>query len=330
MNILITGGAGYIGSITNNLLQQSGHHTVVFDNLQNGCRSAIGKTDFIWGDLKNKSDIENAFQMYRYDAVIHFAALALARESMEQPYRYYENNILGGINLLEFMNRYHCRNIVFSSTCAVYGYPNKLPVTENESYKPVSVYGSSKRMFEEIIEWYTKIHKINAAILRYFNAAGALPDGSLGEDHRPESHIIPILIKTALSGGQFNLFGADYQTPDGTCVRDYIHVLDLARAHLEALGYLMEKNMSVTVNLGIGHGYSNLEVLRTTEKVTGKKIPYKVVARRRGDPDSIYADNTKAKQILNWKPEFKTLESIIKTAYIWHKNHPKGFDNDKT
>jgi UDP-glucose 4-epimerase len=236
MNILVTGGAGYIGSVTNRILRDRGWQTVIFDNLSAGHRQAAGDTQIVVGDLRDRESINAVFNDRKIDAVIHFAALALAGESMQKPYEYYVNNIIGGLNLLEAMRAHDCKTIVFSSTCAVYGHPQTLPVTEREPYKPVSVYGASKRNFEEILSWYEKIYGIRYAALRYFNAAGAMPDGTLGEDHRPESHIIPIALDVAAgTRPEFTVFGDDYDTPDGTCIRDYIHVLDLADAHIRAV-----------------------------------------------------------------------------------------------
>lgn len=326
MNILITGGAGYIGSITNWYLTQKGHTTVIFDNLQNGHREAIGKTELITGDLRNRDEIRKAFEGRHIDAVIHFAALALAGESMEKPYEYYYNNIVGGLHLLEAMREAECRTIIFSSTCAVYGFPKILPVTESSPIAPVSVYGASKRNFEEILAWYGTIYGINHAALRYFNACGGLPDGSLGEDHKEETHIIPIALQAALAQHpEFALFGDDYQTPDGTCIRDYIHVLDLADAHLKAAEVLLQKETSFAVNLGVGKGYSNMDIIRAVERVTGKSIQIIRKKRRWGDPDAIYADNAKAKELLGWQPQYTDIEEIVKTAWAWHQNYPKGY-----
>lgn len=326
MNILVTGGAGYIGSITNKLLQDQGHTTVVFDNLQNGYEAAVGDTPLIVGDLLHKNDINEVFEKHTFDAVIHFAALARAGESMEDPARYIENNVLGGINLLEAMRKGNCKHIIFSSTCAVYGYPDTLPVTEDAPIAPVSVYGSSKRMFEEVISWYEQLYGMRSVILRYFNACGALEDGSMGEHHQPETHIIPIAFDVA-SGkrDQFELFGDDYDTPDGTCIRDYIHVVDLARAHIQAVEYLHSGNDSTIVNLGVGKGYSNKEVLAAVERVSGKSIPVVLAPKRDGDPAAIYADNTKAKRVLSWEPTFRTIEDIVKSAWAWHSSHPDGY-----
>ena len=325
MNILITGGAGYIGSITNWFLKSKGHTTVVFDNLENGHKEAVGDTQLIVGDLRNKEDIRKVFSDGRFDAVIHFAALALAGESMEKPYEYFYNNITGGLNLLEAMRETTCKTIIFSSTCAVYGFPKNLPVAEESPIAPASVYGASKRNFEEILHWYDTIYSIKHANLPYFNACGALPDGSLGEDHKPETHIIPVALSKAVSGESFPLFGKDYQTQDGTCIRDYIHVLDLADAHLKAVEYLQGKDTTVSINLGVGRGYSNMEVLHAVEEVTGKKLKTVDKPRRWGDPDAIYADNTQAKELLGWEPQFTDITSIIQTAWKWHEKHPLGY-----
>lgn len=321
MKILVTGGAGYIGSVTNFYLKSQGIETVIFDNLSRGHKDACDGTELIVGDLANRDSISACFEKHKFDAVIHFAALALAGESMQSPDKYYANNVLGGINLLEAMIAHGCRNIVFSSTCAVYGFPEKLPVTEKESYKPVSVYGSSKLMFEQILAWYGKLKGIRNVNLRYFNACGATPDGKYGEAHEPETHIIPIALRAA-SGMQpeFQVYGNDYKTPDGTCIRDYIHVMDLASAHLAAVKYLLSGGEGVSVNLGVGHGYSNLEVLKAVEKVTGKTVKTVVKLRRPGDPDSIYADNSLARKVLGWNPEYTSLEDIIETAWKFFQN----------
>lgn len=320
MKILVTGGAGYIGSITNRILREKGFETVIFDNLSTGHTEAAGETELLRGDLKDFPAVNAAFDTVHFDAVVHFAALALAGESMEKPYEYYMNNITGGLNLLEAMRRHDVRSIVFSSTCAVYGYPQHLPVTENEGYKPVSVYGASKRNYEQILEWYGKIYGIRYAFLRYFNAAGAMPDGSLGEAHPVETHIIPIALDVAAGKRpEFQIFGNDYKTKDGTCIRDYIHIIDLADAHIRALEYL-KSNPSVALNLGVGKGYSNMELLKAIESVTGKKIPTVIKSRRQGDPDSIFADNTKAREVLDWNPRYTDIASIIESAWKWHQH----------
>lgn len=320
MKLLITGGAGYIGSITNAILKEAGHETVIFDNLSRGYKEAAGDTRLIVGDLTRKADIEQVLQEESFDAVIHFAALALAGESMEKPDQYYENNIIGGLNLLEAMRLGQCKYIIFSSTCAVYGYPASLPVTEEEKIKPVSVYGSSKRMFEEILGWYGELFGIRSVMLRYFNAAGALLDGSLGERHDPETHIIPIALDVA-SGKRatFELFGSDHDTKDGTCIRDYIHVVDLAHAHIHAVDYLIRGGLSTAINLGVGKGYSNREVIETISRVTGKPVPIVEKPRRPGDPAQIYADNTKAKAVLGWEPRYSDIQTIVESAWKWYQ-----------
>jgi UDP-glucose 4-epimerase len=325
MKFLVTGGAGYIGSITNWLLRSSGHETVIFDNMGNGHKEAVGDTKLVVGDLRNKEDIERVFQNEKFDAVIHFAALALAGESMQKPYEYFHNNIDGGLNLLEAMRVHECKTIIFSSTCAVYGFPKTLPVTEESPIDPASVYGASKRNFEEILDWYDVVHGVKNAKLRYFNASGALPDGTLGESHNPETHIIPVAIHAAMAGTPFFVYGRDYHTKDGTCIRDYVHVLDLADAHLKAAEHIKETNTSFTVNLGVGKGYSNAEILQIVQDVTGKKIDIQYKERRTGDPDAIFADNSKARKLLGWEPTFTSLRSIIETAWSWHQKHPKGY-----
>lgn len=319
MKILITGGAGYIGSVTNAVLREQGHETVIFDNLSLGHREAVGDTKLIVGDLRKKQDIDAALSSDIFDAVIHFAALSLAGESMEKPYEYYDNNLRGGLNLLEAIRMHGNPSIIFSSTSAVYGYPTKVPVMEGAPIVPVSVYGSSKRMVEEMIEWYGRIYSTRSVILRYFNAAGALPDGRLGEAHRKESHIIPIALEVASGKREkFELYGDDYETPDGTCIRDYIHVVDLAHAHLKATEYLSRGGESTAINLGVGKGYSNLEVLDTVERVTGRKITRSFTGRRSGDPAKLWADNQKARTVLGWEPKYPDLATIIETAWKWH------------
>ncbi|MBI4064979.1 UDP-glucose 4-epimerase GalE [Candidatus Gottesmanbacteria bacterium] len=326
MNILVTGGAGYIGSVTSALLRQTGHTVVIFDSLQTGHKEAIGQSRLIVGDLTNKDTIDKIFSSEEFDAVVHFAALSLAGQSMERPYDYYYNNLLGSLNLLESMRLHGCGTIIFSSTSAVYGYPKVCPITEDQDIAPVSVYGSSKHMIEEIIGWYDTIYGIKSVLLRYFNAAGALLDGTMGEDHANETHIIPLALAVA-SGKRdvFELFGNDYETPDGTCIRDYIHVLDLADAHIRALDFLTKNKKSEVINLGVGRGYSNKEVLDVVLKITGKQIHVEVKPRRPGDPAQLWADNTKAKRLLGWVPQHSDIETIISSAWAWHKNHPNGY-----
>lgn len=327
MKILITGGAGYIGSITNRLLQKSGFETVVFDNLSEGHRGAVGSGRLIEGDLTDKSIIERIFKEEYFDAVLHFAAKVIPSESIEKPYEYFYNNLIGGLNLLEAMRIGNCKSIIFSSSCSVYGYPKRLPVAENEELKPVSVYGETKVIFESILSWYEKIYGVHFIALRYFNAAGSIENGKLGEDHKTETHIIPIVIKAALEGNLFKLYGKDYNTPDGTCIRDYIHVADLANAHILALKNLIKDQKSAIYNLGSEKPYSNKEVINMVKKVSGINLRVKTDKRRKGDPAIIYADTTKIKSKLGWRPKYSDLENIISTAYEWHRNHPNGYES---
>ena len=325
MKILVTGGAGYIGSITNRELVKAGFETVIFDNFSEGHKELVRETRYIEGDLRNKEVIEKVFADEHFDGVVHFAAKALAGESMEKPYEYFENNIIGGLNLLEAMQRGGCKKIVFSSTCAVYGYPKSLPVDENAVQKPLSVYGEPKRMFESILDWYGKLYSIASTSLRYFNAAGATEDGKLGEDHKTETHIIPLAIKAAMGNTSFTLYGDKYDTPDGTCLRDYIHVVDLAAAHVLALQQLTKTGVGGAFNLGTQKPYSNKEVITMVKKITGKDFPVTIALPREGDPAAIYADSTRAKQELGWEPKYDNLEEVVKTAWEWHRNHPEGF-----
>lgn len=321
MRILVTGGAGYIGSITVKALLAAGHEVVVFDNLINGHKESVS-VKLIVGDLLNGGDLDK-LKGEKFDGVIHFAAYALAGESMQEPFKYFQNNILGGLNLLEFMKGNGINNIIFSSTCAIFGTPKTLPVSEDLPKNPESVYGQSKFMFEEVLDWYERIYGIKHINLRYFNAAGASLDGRLGEEHDPETHIIPVAIKAILNDAPFYLFGDDYPTPDGTCVRDYIHVEDLADAHILALEKLSKTKKSDNFNLGTGRGYSNLEILDMVKKVSGKNIKIIKNPRRGGDPPQIFADNTKAKIELGFEAKYSDLETIVKTAWQWHSKKGK-------
>jgi len=324
MKILVTGGAGYIGSITVAELLKKGHEVIVFDNLVYGHKEAV-TPHLIVGDLTNKDFLFKNLQNYSFDAVIHFAAYALAGDSMRNPYKYFFGNVSGGLNLLEFMREKSVKYIIFSSTCAVYGYPQSLPVAENAIKKPESVYGESKLMFETILDWYDKLYGIKHINLRYFNAAGAALDGSLGENHNPETHIIPLAINSAFTNTSFHLFGTDYKTPDGTCIRDYIHVSDLATVHISALEKLMKTQKSDSYNLGTGKGYSNKEVISMVKKISGVDFPVSIESRRPGDPPVIYADNEKAKKELEFTPHYSDLETIVTSAWKWHKK--RSMDN---
>lgn len=323
MKILVTGGAGYIGSVTVKQLQKEGNEVIVFDNLLYGHKDAVS-CKLIIGDLTDKNFLFESLKNENFDAIIHFAAYALAGESMQSPYKYFHNNIEGGINLLEFMREKNINNIIFSSTCAVYGTPKTLPVSEKEAKTPESVYGESKLAFEKILYWYDQIYKIKHINLRYFNAAGASVDGSLGENHNPETHIIPIAIDAALNKREiFKLYGNDYPTKDGTCIRDYIHIEDLARAHILGLEKLIKTAQSDSINLGTGIGYSNREVLKMVKKISGIDFSVKIAPRRAGDPPIIYADNTKARKELKFTCKYSDLKTIVQTAWEWHKKNSK-------
>jgi UDP-glucose 4-epimerase len=321
MRVLVTGGAGYIGSVTSELLLDSGHEVIVFDSLERGHREAIDeRAKLVEGDLRDKDCIVKTMADVKPDAVMHFAAYALVGESMEQPELYFGNNLVGGINLAEAMIRADVEKIVFSSTCATYGIPEKVPITEDTPQNPANPYGESKLAFEKALKWYNELHDMQTVFLRYFNACGATK--KFGEDHDPESHIIPIILQVALGKrDKVSIFGDDYNTEDGTCVRDYIHIVDLAQAHILALS----GDRSGAFNLGNGTGYSVKEVIETCRKVTGHAIPAEIAARRPGDPDCLIAGESLAKSVLGWKPELDDLETIVASAWEWHQAHPDGY-----
>ncbi len=321
MRVLVTGGAGYIGSVCVDELIRAGHEVVVFDNLSEGHPAAIhSNARLIVGDLGDLEGLHRVFAEAKPQAVIHFAANALVGESMTNPGKYYRNNVGGGLNLLEAMATAGVRKIVFSSTCAVYGIPDTLPITEELPFRPANVYGETKLTFERMLRWYRQIHGISFVAFRYFNAAGAR--GLFGEHHRIETHLIPNVLKVALGQAkQCEIFGGDYPTPDGTCVRDYIHVSDLATAHVSALN----PEVSDCYNLGTGNGFSVREVIAACEKVTGAKIPSVLKPRRDGDPPSLVADPSKAKRDLGWQARFTRIEDIVQTAWDWHRQYPNGY-----
>ena len=322
--ILVTGGAGYIGShVALKLLEESNHEVVVFDNLENGHLSTIKALKsvrdffFVKGDLKNPNDLENLFENFDIDSVIHFAAYIRVEESVQNPKKYYSNNLVGTINLLNKMVDYDIKKVVFSSTAAVYGEPKYIPIDESHPKRPINPYGKTKFMIEEILDDYDLAYGLKSIRLRYFNVAGADSKNRIGESHEPETHLIPNILASAKNTNKvFNLFGDDYDTRDGTCVRDYVNIEDLASAHIFALQYLLEKNQSDCFNIGTKRGNTVKEVFENCEKITTKKINLKVNPRRAGDPESLVADNTKAEKILKWKPEM-TLNDSIKTAYNW-------------
>jgi len=315
MKILVTGGAGFIGSITAKRLIDLGHRVVIVDSLERGNRWAIdSRAKFIQGNLLNKNFVKKVF-IQKFDGVVHFAGYISMEESMKNPGLYFKNNLGSIMNVLDGMNFSQSNNLVFSSSAGVYGNASKIPIPENSECRPANPYGESKLMAEDLLKW----HKIKSVALRYFNAAGALPDTSLGEAHNPEPHIIPLAIEKAIKGGEFLLFGTDYPTPDGTCVRDYIHVLDLTEAHILALKVLWKKkNILPAYNVGTGKGHSNKEVLEMVEKISGKKIKIKNQKRRPGDLAILIADNAMIKKHLGFKPKHSDLKTIIKTAYNWH------------
>lgn len=321
MHVLVTGGAGYIGSVTGALLLDEGHSVTVFDNLELGHRAAIDtRAALVVGDLRDADAIDRAIADTRPDAVMHFAADALVGESMAHPERYFGNNVTGGLNLAAAMLRHGVRRIVLSSTCATYGEPERLPITEDSAQRPTNPYGESKLMLERALDWYRRLHGLHVVSLRYFNACGAA--GGRGEDHSPETHLIPILLQVALGQReQACIHGDDYPTPDGSCIRDYIHVSDLARAHLLAL----TTPASGAFNLGTGSGFSVKQVLAAARAVTGHPIPASVGPRRPGDPPVLVAAADKAQQVLGWTPQIPAIEDIIASAWDWHRAHPDGY-----
>lgn len=320
MKILVTGGSGYIGSVTVNQLLDKHHTVTVFDNLERGHRKSIdSRAELIVGDLRHSEDISRVMQDVRPDAVVHFAAYALVGESMSEPMMYYRNNVVGGINLLDGMLRVGCKRIIFSSTCATYGQPERLPIEESMEQNPTNPYGHSKLIFEQVVSWHQRLKGIQPVFLRYFNACGA--EGEWGEDHEPETHLIPNVLKVALGlKPHVEIFGNDYPTPDGTCIRDYIHVRDLAAAHVLAL----EKGAVGAYNLGTGHGVSVNEVVEVCRHVSGHPIPVIVSPRRSGDPAILVASGAKARKELEWVPSRSDMAQIVQDAWIWHSNHSEG------
>ena len=330
MSVLVLGGAGYIGSHTVDRLVDQGQDVVVVDSLVTGHRAAVNdKAKFYQGDLADQDFMRKVFtENPEIDAVIHFAAYSLVAESMKKPLKYFDNNTAGMIKLLEVMNEFDIKNIVFSSTAATYGIPEKMPIMESDPQDPINPYGESKLMMEKIMRWADEAYGTKFVALRYFNVAGAKPDGSIGEDHGPETHLIPIVLQVAQGKrDKLQIFGDDYNTPDGTNVRDYVHPFDLADAHILAVDYLRKGNESNAFNLGSSTGFSNLEIVEAARKVTGKEIPAQIAPRRGGDPDSLIASSDKAREILGWKPQFDNIERIIETAWAWHSSHPNGYDD---
>lgn len=319
--ILIVGGAGYIGSHVNKELNKRGYDTIVYDNLIYGHKEAVKWGMFEYGDLRDTTKLEEVFNKYDIEAVFHFAAFAYVGESVTNPSKYYNNNVAATINLLDAMVRHNVKYFVFSSTCATYGQPDKMPITEDMPQKPINPYGASKLMVERILEDYETAYGLHSVCLRYFNAAGDDPDGEIGESHTPETHIIPLILDAALGKREsIKVFGTDYDTKDGSCIRDYIHVLDLADAHIRALEYMKKENISNRFNLGTSNGTSVIEMVEAAKKITG--VDFKVVyaERRPGDPAELVGDYKKANELLGWEPEYSDIETILETAWKWQSN----------
>ncbi len=321
MKVLVTGGAGYIGSVTTEQLLDAGHRVCVFDNLGRGHREAVDeRAKLVVGDLCDADAIESAVRAEMPDAVMHFAAFALVGESMQHPEMYFRNNVVGGLNLVEAMRKAGVPKIIFSSTCATYGVPDRVPMPEDLPQRPANPYGESKLLFEKMLRWYEELHRIESVFLRYFNACGATE--KFGEDHEPETHLIPNVLRVALGASpSVSVFGDDYPTPDGTCIRDYIHIVDLAGAHILAL----TGNHTGPFNLGNGSGFSVREVIDVAREVTGHPIPAKVSPRRPGDPPRLVAAAEKARSVLGWNPRLGAIRTIVEHAWAWHRAHPNGY-----
>ena len=327
MAVLVLGGAGYIGSHTVYELIEAGRDVVVADNLLTGFRAAVHpKARFYELDIRNRAALDQLFQREHIEGVIHFAASSQVGESMEQPLKYYDNNLWGTICLLESMVAHGVDRIVFSSTAAVYGEPERIPILEADKTEPTNCYGETKLAMEKLMGWTSRAHGLRYVALRYFNACGAHPSGAIGEAHNPETHLIPLILQVPNGQRtQVSIFGEDYTTQDGTCVRDYIHVCDLAQAHVLALDYLLAGGENNVFNLGNGVGFSVKEVLETARQVTGHPIPAQAAPRRAGDPAQLVASAERAKSILGWQPKYHRLETIVSTAWDWHKKHPNGY-----
>lgn len=325
MRILVIGGAGYVGSHTVRRLVRDGHQVWVYDNLSKGHRQSVIDARLIVGELSDRAHLQRVFAEHQIEAVMHFAAFALVGESVDQPAMYYQNNVTATLELLEAMRASGVWRIVFSSTTATYGQPDKIPIAETTLQLPINPYGFTKLVVEHALTDYAKAYGFGAAALRYFNAAGASPDGDIGEDHEPESHLIPIVLQTALGQrAQIGIFGDDYATPDGTCIRDYVHVDDLADAHLKALK-LLKPGSNLQLNLGTGNGQSVKSVIEACRRITGHAIPTTLEKRRPGDPAELVADSRLATKILGWQPQYTNIEDIVATAWKWHVGHPKGY-----
>lgn len=329
MAILVCGGAGYIGSHTAMALKEQGRDVVVFDNLYKGHKQAVpAGVPLYVGDLRDKDALRKVFDENNIEAVIDFAADSLVGESVTQPLKYYNNNVFGTLCLLEVMMEKNVKYIVFSSTAATYGEPESTPILETDRTLPTNPYGETKLAVEKMLKWSDSAYGLNYTVLRYFNAAGAHISGAIGEDHSPESHLIPLILQVALGKrDKIMLFGDDYNTPDGTCVRDYIHVTDLANAHILALDRMLSGGCSATYNLGNGQGFSVKEMVDIAREVTGHTIPAEIAPRRAGDPATLIASSEKAQQELKWEPKYNDVKTIIASAWKWHQSHPNGYED---
>jgi UDP-glucose-4-epimerase GalE len=323
--VLVTGGAGYIGSHACKALARAGYLPVAYDSLVYGHESAVRWGPFVHADLADTDRLLAAMREHRIVAVMHFAAFGYVGESVQKPALYFRNNVVNAVNLLDAMLAAEIRHIVFSSSCATYGTPEVVPITEEAPQRPINPYGETKLIMERMLHWYGGAYGIGACMLRYFNAAGADPEGEIGEDHDPETHLIPLILDAAIGRRpQIDIYGTDYPTRDGTAVRDYIHVQDLAAAHVRAIGYLRDGGASVAVNLGTGHGHTVREVVDAAERITGRTVPRRLVARRAGDPAELVADPRRARDVLGWQAEVSDLDSIIRTAWAWHVRKNAG------
>lgn len=319
MRVLVTGGAGYIGSHVCKEISAAGFEPIVFDNLSTGHSWAVKWGPLVTGDLRDREHIRQAIRLHGIEAVIHLAASAYVGESMADPGKYFDNNVVTSLNLLGVMREEGVRHIVFSSSCTTYGEPLRVPLDEDHTQNPISPYGESKLFVEKALRWYGSAYGLNSVALRFFNASGADVGGQIGEEHLPETHLIPLVIKVAQGIlPDIAVFGEDYPTPDGTAIRDYVHVSDLAHAHVLALKYLLDGGQSTALNLGLGKGYSVRDVIRAVEKVSGRPVPFRCVERRPGDPPALVARADRAYEVLTWRPQFTSLEEIVETAWQWH------------
>jgi len=327
MRVLVTGGAGYVGSHAAKLLAENGHDVWVVDNLAEGHRAAVGKLPLVVADLLDQVTITELLKQHRIEAVMHFAAFAYVGVSVRDPAKYYRNNVVGTLALLDAMRSADVRRIVFSSTCATYGIPTKVPIREDHPQQPINPYGFTKLAIERVLADYAHAYGLGYAALRYFNASGAAADGSIGEDHDPETHLIPLVLQVALDQREYvEVYGTDYPTPDGTCIRDYIHVDDLADAHIRAIEEL-DDGVALKLNLGTGRGASVQEVVDLCREVTGHKIPTRAADRREGDPPELVADPAAAKRVLGWEAKHKDMRGLIESAWRWHSAHPNGYED---